>query len=68
MRRTAKALQTATGRDDELAYVDQDYTSEQAWDDAEDHGIMLHFVKLSEAKRRFVLLLWPRWSSGASRG
>ena len=40
----------------ELAYVDQGYTGAQAQDDAEDHGIMLHVVKLSEAKRGFVLL------------
>jgi transposase len=60
VRRTAKAVQKATGQNVELAYVDQGYTGEQAQDDlkvgAEDHGIMLHVVKLSEAKRGFVLL------------
>jgi len=56
VRRTAKAVQQATGRNVALAYVDQGYTGEQAQDDAEDHGIMLHVVKLSEAKRGFVLL------------
>ena len=56
VRRTAKAVQKATGRNVALAYVDQGYTGEQAQDDAEDHGIMLHVVKLSEAKRGFVLL------------
>jgi PP-loop superfamily ATP-utilizing enzyme len=56
VRRTAKAVQQATGRSVALAYVDQGYTGEQAQDDAEDHGIMLHVVKLSEAKRGFVLL------------
>jgi transposase len=56
VRRTAKDVQKATGRNVELAYVDQGYTDDQAQDDAEDHGIMLHVVKLSEAKRGFVLL------------
>jgi transposase len=40
----------------EVAYVDQGYTGEQAEDDAEEHGIHLVVVKLSEAKRGFVLL------------
>jgi len=56
VRRTAKAVQRATGRKVELAYVDQGYTGEQAEDDADDHGIMLHVVKLPQAKRGFVLL------------
>jgi len=56
VRRTAKAVQRATGRNVELAYVDQGYTGEQAEDDADDHGIMLHVVKLPQAKRGFVLL------------
>jgi transposase len=36
--------------------VDQGYTGEQAEDDADDHGIMLHVVRLAQAKRGFVLL------------
>lgn len=54
VRRTAKAVQRATGRNVALAYVDQGYIGEQA--EADDHGIMLHAVKLPQAKRGFVLL------------
>ena len=39
-----------------LGTVSGGKVSEQAQDDAEDHGIMLHVAKLSEAKRGFVLL------------
>jgi len=60
VRRTAKAVQRATGRNVERAYVDQGCTGEQAEDDADDHGIMLHVVKLPQAKRGFVLLR-RRW-------
>lgn len=56
VKRTAKAVQRATGKNVELAYVDQGYTGEQAEDDADDHGIVLHVVKLPQAKRGFVLL------------
>lgn len=56
VKRTAKAVQRATGRHVELAYVDQGYTGEQAEEDADDHGISLHVVKLPQAKRGFVLL------------
>jgi hypothetical protein len=35
---TAKAVQRAAGGNAELAYVDQDYTGEEAEDDADDHG------------------------------
>ncbi len=56
MRRTAEAVQKTTGRNVALAYVDQGYTGGQTQDDAEDHGIMLRVVKLSEARRGFMLL------------
>jgi transposase len=60
LKRTAKAVQKATGQSVGIAYVDQGYTGDQARDDAEDDtadcGIMLHVVKLFEAKRGFVLL------------
>jgi transposase len=56
VRRTAKTVQKATSQRTGIAYIDQGYTGEQAKDGAEDHGIMLHVVKLSEAKRGFVLL------------
>lgn len=52
----AADVQKATGESVELAYVDQGYTGEQAEDDAAEHGIYLHVVKLPEAKRGFVLL------------
>jgi len=52
----AEAVQAATGQSVELAYVDQGYTGQTAADAAAGHGIELHVVKLSEAKRGFVLL------------
>ena len=56
VKRTAKAVQRATGKNVELAYADQGYTGEQAEDDADDHGISLQVVKLPQAKRGLVLL------------
>jgi transposase len=52
----AEAVQEATGESVELAYVDQGYTGEEAFDAAAGHGIILEVVKLAEAKRGFVLL------------
>jgi len=52
----AKAVQHATGRTVELAYVDQGYTGERAAQAAKRQGIQLEVVKLSEAKHGFVLL------------
>jgi transposase len=52
----AEAVQESTGESVTLAYVDQGYTGEQAAGDAKEHGITLEVVKLSEAKRGFVLL------------
>lgn len=52
----ADAVQEVTGESVELAYVDQGYTGEDAFDAAADRGIILEVVKLSEAKRGFVLL------------
>lgn len=49
-------LQEATGESVELAFVDQGYTGEAAAEAAAEHGIQLEVVKLSEAKRGFVLL------------
>jgi transposase len=56
IKKTAKAVQKATGKKIEIAYVDQGYNGEQAEDDADSQGIDLHVVKLPEAKRDFVLL------------
>src|SRR3954471_15308283 len=52
----AEAVQEVTGESVELAYVDQGYTGEEAFDAAAEHGIILEVVKLPEAKRGFVLL------------
>ena len=52
----ARQVQIETGDSVSLAYVDQGYTGERAQDAAAQHGIELEVVKLSEAKRGFVLL------------
>ena len=52
----AEAVQRATGESVELAYVDQGYTGETAEEEAKAYGIELEVVKLSEAKKGFVLL------------
>jgi len=53
-------IQAVTGETVELAYVDQGYTGDVAREAAEAHGIALEVVKLSDAKRGFVLLP-KRW-------
>jgi transposase len=52
----AQAVQTATGENVALAYVDQGYTGEQPATEARQHGMKLEVVKHHEAKRGFVLL------------
>ncbi len=52
----AKAVQEATGHNVQVAYVDADYTDEQAAEAAEGQGIRLEAVKLPDAKRGFILL------------
>lgn len=52
----AEAMQKATGESVELVYVDQGYTGETAEEEAKAYGIQLEVVKLSEAKKGFVLL------------
>ena len=52
----SKAVQEATGQNVTLAFADQGYTGEDAANAALEHGITLEVVKLSEAKRGFVLL------------
>ncbi len=52
----AKEVQQATGQSVGLAYVDQGYTGRDAADAAAAQGIQLEVVKLSTAKRGFVLL------------
>jgi len=52
----ARKVQEVTGESVELAYVDQGYSGAQAAEAAAGHGIELEVVKLTEAKRGFVLL------------
>jgi transposase len=52
----AERIQQATGEQVELAYVDQGYTGEEPARQARAHGIQLEVVKLSEARKGFVLL------------
>jgi transposase len=52
----AREVQQATGQSVALAYVDQGYTGQDAADAAAGQGIQLEVVKLSTAKRGFVLL------------
>jgi transposase len=56
----AEQVQAATGGTVEVAFVDQGYSGEQARRDAASQGIRLAVVKLSDAKRGFVLLP-KRW-------
>ena len=53
--RIAKDIQAATGSNVEIAFVDQGYTGENPRNAAAEHGVELCVVKLSEAKRGFVL-------------
>ena len=52
----AEAVQEATGRSVEVAFVDQGYTGEEAQEAAGAQSIRLEVVKLPEARRGFVLL------------
>jgi transposase len=52
----SEEIQQATQENVEIAYVDQGYTGERAFELAAEHGIRLEVVKHKEAKRGFVLL------------
>ena len=52
----AQAVQQATGQSVEVAFVDQGYTGAEAEQAAAQAGIRLEVVKLSDAKKGFVLL------------
>lgn len=56
----ARQVQRVTGDNVQVAYVDAGYTGDAAADAAEGEGIRLEVVKLSDAKRGFVLLS-RRW-------
>lgn len=51
-----QAVQEATGEKVEVAFVDQGYTGQEPAAQAAAHGVQLEVVKLSQAKRGFVLL------------
>ncbi len=57
----ASKIQEVTGDTVELAYVDQGYTGDEAKEAAEQHGIQLEVVKLSDATRQGFVLLPKRW-------
>jgi transposase len=63
----AKQVQEVTGDAVELAFVDQAYTGEQAAQDAASNHMKLEVVKLSEARRGFVLLP-RRWVVERTQG
>jgi transposase len=52
----AEEVQAVTGDAVEVAFVDQGYTGDQPAEAAAAHGMQLEVVKLSEAKKGFVLL------------
>ena len=52
----AEAVQEVTQNSVEVGFVDQGYTGDDPKNDAKDFGIKLIVVKLSEAKKGFVLL------------
>lgn len=56
MAELAAAVQDATGDSVEVGYVDQGYTGADAERAADGWGIRLEVVKLSEARKGFVLL------------
>ena len=58
--RLTQAVQAATGNSVAVGYVDQGYTGERPAEAARTHGMVLEVIKLSEAKRGFVLLS-RRW-------
>jgi len=51
----ARQVQEVTGQSVEITFVDQGYTGDQPAQDASQHGIQLEVVKLSTAKKGFVL-------------
>lgn len=56
MTQPAEAVQEATDESVEVAFVAQGYTGEEAATAAQEQGIRLDVVKLSDAKIGFVLL------------
>jgi len=56
VKKLAEEVQVATDNSVEVAFVDQGYTGDDPKNDAQEAGIELIVVKLSEAKKGFVLL------------
>src|SRR3954451_18090445 len=56
VKRLAAAVQAATGKSVEIAFVDQGYTGQTLATEAAAHGIRLIVVKHPETRRGFVLL------------
>jgi len=54
--RLCETMHEATGESVELIYAGQEYTGEEAFEEATGRGIVLHVVKFNEAKKGFVLL------------
>jgi len=54
--RLCETMHEAIGESVELIYADRGYTGEEAFDEATGRGIVLPVVKLTEAKKGFVLL------------
>ncbi len=52
----AQAVQEVSNQEVSLAYVDQGYTGQKPAQAAQERGIELEVIKLSEAKRGFVFL------------
>jgi transposase len=52
----ARAVQTTTGQNVQVAFVDQGYTGDKPAAEASQQGLQLEVVKHHEAKRGFVLL------------
>jgi hypothetical protein len=52
----AKAVRDVAGESVEPTYIDQDYTGDDAFDVAANHGIIREVVNLEEARRGLVLL------------
>lgn len=63
----AQAVQKATHQQVQLVFVDQGYSGEEPAQAALQEGMVLHVVKLPEAKRGFVLLP-RRWVAERSFG
>ena len=65
--RLCEEMHEATSESVELVYADRGYTGDEAFEEAAGRGVILHVVKLPEAKKGFVLLP-RRWVVERSSG